>query len=339
MLQRAIQVLVRALAPLPTHVVEKDGGDRWRADRHDLIDALASHDAGLDPFLLKEIAWTHRLGFGNFFARIVRGRGGALRMLDPIHPTRCRAVREGGRKVFYVWEPDGELRHYAESEIFHFRGPGDSICGISPVRSILAPHLELSRLMEQFARHYFGYGAFFSGFITHPEQIGPQGIEAVHKGISAIEAGGYAVLDEGMKITLARPMPLEDAAILDLIRLSAATVASYFGIPRIFMGDPDGYQYGTAHHATEQLVTQALMPEVVRWEHAVARQLVPPRARGSVTIKQELNSLLRGDPVMRAQYYESQVRIGALSADEVRALEDRAPRDDGRGGQYLHSAR
>ena len=66
---------------------------------------------------------------------------------------------------------------------------------------------------------------------------------------------------------------------------------------------------------TEQRITKELLPRT-----QVARY--------------DMTELMRGDSQARAQYYAVMRQIGALSADDIRAVEDLPPLPDGQGRSH-----
>ncbi|MBT8199592.1 MAG: phage portal protein, partial [Acidimicrobiia bacterium] len=79
-----------------------------------------------------------------------------------------------------------------------------------------------------------------------------------------------------------------------------------------------------------EYVTDALMPWAVRWEQEINRKLFPASdARRGMFSKHVFQSLLRGDQAARAAFFQGLFQIGALSPNDIRALEEMNPIDGG----------
>jgi HK97 family phage portal protein len=67
-----------------------------------------------------------------------------------------------------------------------------------------------------------------------------------------------------------------------------------------------------------------------RIEQALEKQLLTPQDRASgVTIEFNLEGLLRADSAGRARFYQQMTQIGAMTINEVRALENLPPVEGG----------
>jgi HK97 family phage portal protein len=67
-----------------------------------------------------------------------------------------------------------------------------------------------------------------------------------------------------------------------------------------------------------------------RIEQALEKQLLTPRDRSQgVTIEFNLEGLLRADSAARALFYARMTQIGVMTINEVRALENLPPVQDG----------
>jgi phage portal protein BeeE len=70
-------------------------------------------------------------------------------------------------------------------------------------------------------------------------------------------------------------------------------------------------------------------PWMGRWEQSVARDLLTFKSFETHRALFVLQALERADLATRIAAYERQIRIGMLSPNEGRALEDRNPREGG----------
>jgi HK97 family phage portal protein len=98
-------------------------------------------------------------------------------------------------------------------------------------------------------------------------------------------------------------------------------IALAFGIPPYMLGVPgDSSTYANVESRMIELRTFSLLPWIRRIESVLDSEF--PRGT-SVKIKSD--ALLRADTATRYAAYESALRAGWITTDEVRQLEDRAP--------------
>jgi HK97 family phage portal protein len=116
-------------------------------------------------------------------------------------------------------------------------------------------------------------------------------------------------------------VPPEQAQFLETIQASASQIASIYGLPPEYVGGTSGdsLTYSTVEQNAIRL-NQALRPLLVRLEN-VFSALLPNRQR----VKFNADATARADLKTRYEAYEIAQRIGLLTADEMRTMEDLAP--------------
>lgn len=80
-------------------------------------------------------------------------------------------------------------------------------------------------------------------------------------------------------------------------------------------------------------IINGLMPHLVCWEQAIQRDLLD--SDPAYFAKFNVSGLLRGDAKSRNESLQIQRRNGIINANEWRELEDRNPRDDEGGDEYI----
>jgi hypothetical protein len=79
-------------------------------------------------------------------------------------------------------------------------------------------------------------------------------------------------------------------------------------------------------------ITDTIRPRAVKHEQEYTRKLFPTRPQ--FFVKFNLEGVLRGDSKSRADFYNRLFQMGALSQDDIRALEDLNPLPKGQGADY-----
>jgi hypothetical protein len=88
-------------------------------------------------------------------------------------------------------------------------------------------------------------------------------------------------------------------------------------------------------HQGLEFVQYTLMPWLVRWEQAIACQMLNDDEQEELYAHHELDELLRADIVSRYTAYGTARQWGFLCVDEIRKKEGLPPLPNGRGKIYL----
>ena len=151
------------------------------------------------------------------------------------------------------------------------------------------------------------------------------------KYLGAANAGKPMVLEGGQEWQSLTINP-EDAQMLESRRFSVEEVCRFFGVPPHMVGHTEkSTSWGTGiEQQTLAFQKFTLRRRLKRIEQAVSKQLLTPveRARG-LSVEFNLEGLLRGDSAGRAAFYTAMTNMGAMTINEVRALENLPPVEGG----------
>lgn len=186
-------------------------------------------------------------------------------------------------------------------------------------------------LFPGMAAQEFGAGFFRDG--GHPTAI-----VSVDGDPAPTVEQAQQVKDRLMEVTAGRREPLvvpanvkwtqlqvspEDSQFIELMRLSDEQVCRYMGTPPeeigIAPGGGNGMTYANREQRKQDYLQELLLP-MRRLEEAWSQLIAPPSA-----VKLKPEGLLRADIKTRYESYEIADRIGLLTNDEMRELEDRPP--------------
>jgi HK97 family phage portal protein len=182
---------------------------------------------------------------------------------------------------------------------------------------------------EEYGARFFGNGATMAGVVEYPVGVEPTEqqvkdlLAALNKrhsnrrtphAIGALTAG--AVLHE----LSVKP---NEAQAIETQRWVVEQVGRMVGLPPHKLGsqEPGAVSYNSVEIRNIDAVNDAYMPLAQRVELAYARLLRRPEQ----FLKFNFDALMRGDAKTRWAAYESGLRWGVYSLNEVRALEDRNP--------------
>ena len=299
----------------------------------------------LTPFEFWQLSYVHRCLWGNFFAQKVYSKRGAIAWLHPLAPIQVRVGRakpipaNPSGKVFQVIDDMGRAQPpMTPFEIFHIPGLGyDGLTGVSPVR-MAAQAIGMAQAAEGTAARLFRSGNLLSGLLQTDAVLDQSKAETLQKRwqqkFSGIDgAHKVAVLDSGAKFQ-SLTMPADDAQMLQSRDFQVTEMARFFGIPPyLLMQTEKSTSWGTG--LEQQALGFANFDLSPRWlaptEARITKELLPKGQHA----KYGLESLLRGDSIARAEFYQVMRNVGAYCVDEIRAYEDLPPLADGAGATYL----
>lgn len=327
---RAVNLIAATIASLPLHAYRSDGPVRVQVNTGQAASLLAAPHPDMTPFELWEMVLAHQLLWGNAYLRKLRNGLGQTAELWPIHPARVKAGRtsETGVKVYAI---DGGREVHTDETILHLPGFGyDGICGVSPVR-VARQGLGLALAAEEYGAKLFGSGSLATGILQTEQRLKPEQADALQQRWAAKRSGMSSahqtiVLDSGAKFQQLS-IPPEDAQFLQSRSFQVSEVARIFGIPPHMLMDTDkSTSWGTGiEQQTIGFVVFTLRPWLTRIEQRLTAMLRPQAVYAHYAVE----GLLRGDAAARASFYNTLWNLGALSTNEIRALEERPPVDGG----------
>jgi len=298
----------------------------------------------LTPLELWRLTGAYRCLWGNAYLQKVRTRGsGRIAWLEPISPSRVTPGRAApieanpSGKVFRVVDDHGVARDLTANEILHIPGLAyDSVAGFSPVR-LAAQAIGLALAAERYGARLFGSGNLLNGLLQTDQRLTRDQAERLQerwqRRIGGVDrAHTVAVLDSGAKFA-SLTMPNDSAQFLESRNFQVTEIARFFGIPPYLMFQTEKTtSWGTSLEQQSRGFTQYDLRTM--WlaptEQRITKELLP---RTQVA-KYDMTELMRGDSQARAQYYAVMRQIGALSADDIRAMEDLPPLPDGQGRSH-----
>jgi HK97 family phage portal protein len=268
--------------------------------------------------------------------------------LTVLNPIRIRVVKPDQQRRFQVmgrtsiyedWEPSDILTTYGDDQILHIPymlRPG-RLTGLSPIDA-QAGNLGISLAMRKWVETFFGKGGQVSGFIVLPETVAAQALPAIEERIATKwaswrKAGIIGVLNGGASWMKTGLSP-QDADLPGLWSRQLEVAARIYGIPPFMIGsqEPAGVAYASSVERAQHYIDHCMMRYTRPMEKAYSR-LVPGdarlRIRGSNTEARFVyDAFLRGNPVDRANLFQTLLQSKQRIIDEVRALDNMPPMGD-----------
>lgn len=232
------------------------------------------------------------------------------RLYDPISPEL--EYRIGGR----VYPPE-QIWHERQYTV-----PGVAI-GLSPV-AYGAWAIGSYSTAQDFSQRWFGQDAMPAAVLKNTERVIPPDVAAAAKAqyTSSMSPGGVFVTGADWEL---KPMnsAMETNRYIETMQFGVPDIARFFDVPaEAIDGAVSGQSvtYANIVQKNLQLLIHHLGPAIVRREKALSK-LVP----GSRFVKLNTDSLLRMDPLTKAQVLKTEIDSRTRTPDEARALNNLAP--------------
>lgn len=321
----AVAAISESVGSLPLDVYRRTDDGRDKARTHPLYALL--HDAPNEwqtALEFREQLQRHILLRGNAYARIRWSGAGRVQALEPINPDSVSILRSSvsERLIYEYTDRHGKLQRLTADEMLHIRyHTEDGVLGRSPIQ-VARDTLGLALAERTHGAKMFEQGTKLSGVIETAPGTTKEQAAQIRESWAAGQAGvnnhgKTPVLPQGAKYS-AVSMTLEDAEWIEARRLSVEEVARLFRVPPVLIGDLREANYSNAVELGRYFVTHTLRRHLVAWEQAINRTLLG----SGFFAEHNVEGLLRGDSLNRAQFYQRGVEDGWLLRSEVRRMEN-----------------
>ena len=323
-----VAAISETVASLPLILFRRDGSDRERASDHSLYRVL--HDLanpGQTALEFREWMQACVLLRGNAYARIVRGWDGQVRELWPLPPDRITVLSVGERLAYDYTDKAGKVHRLLPEEVLHLRhrAGDDAVLGVSPITAAREV-IQLAIAERDHGNSTFNNGTRLSGILKFPTKLKDTQRTIIRDSWNSQYAGGAnagktAILEEGVEYQTIS-MTLEDAEWIASRQFSVEEVCRLFRVPPTIVGDLRHGNYSNSVELARQFVTLTLRRHLLMWEQSIAHKLLTEAGRRTYFAEHQVEGLLRGDSLNRAQFYGEGIKGGWMLPSEARRLEN-----------------
>ena len=327
----AVKILAEDLASLPLFLYRRLDRGKEPARDHPLFSLL--HDLPnpeITSCEFREIQMAALTLWGNAYAEIERNALGEITALWPIHPFRVqiRRPRVDAPLEYRITLPLGAGQVVLpKSKVFHVRALAlDGVQGLSPIR-LHREAIALGLATAEFGARFFAQGLNAGGVLEHPHALSDQAYQRLkmdtqqaHEGLR--HAHRLLILEEGMKFNKLT-IPPDDAQWLQTRKFQVNEVARIYRLAPHKLGDLERSTYSNIEEQNIDHVTDSLMPWAMRWQQAIARDLLDPGERREVFAAFKFEGRLRGKTLERYQAHGVARQWGWQSVNDILEIEDR----------------
>ena len=327
----AVTLISGTVSTLPLHLLRKDQRKTISVTEKPLYRVL--HDRFnyyMTAQVGREVMASHILTWGNCYAEIVRNRIGEVVELWPIAPNRVRPEFKKGELVYNI-RVDNEEKTLPRSKILHILGPSpDGFMGYSVI-GLARKGIGLSMALETFGSLYFGQGTHPGVVVSHPGNLNAQAHANLKKSLTESYSGlgqshRLMLLEDGMKVENIG-IPPEDSQFLETRQFQIPEIARWFNLPPHKLKDLTKSSFSNIESEQISFVTDSILPWLIRFEQHYDMQLLTEieQFKQMIYTRHNVDGLLRGNSVDRANYYKAMFGTGVMSINEIRAKESWDP--------------
>ncbi len=318
-----VRILSETVGTLPIHLYRRTDTGRERQSGHPAGRILQTPNSFSNRFDLMHFLMVSCTLWGNGYVRIYRDKLYRPVRLKYLHPARVAPMLSDKDELFYRLDT-GEM--LPADDIIHLKGLStDGIKGKSPI-AVHRDNLALSVSAQTYGEMFFNQGGNMSGVFKYPSTLKQEAYERLKKDLLAQSIGLHKahlplLLEGGM--TYERiSIPPEDAQFIATRKFQKTEIATIYGVPPHMIADLERSTNNNIEHQAMEFVRYCLMPYLVRLEEEFNRKLLRHDEFEEYYYLFALNGLLRGDAKTRSEFYKNMNFVGAMSANEIRNLED-----------------
>ena len=227
---------------------------------------------------------------------------------------------------------DGELYYMVNNvpvsndDLLVFKNSGTGAFGLDPL-SVFAETLGITLSSTRYTKRAFeGDGSNIKGVITSTHKLNENQKKEFRDSIQANYTGSNSksllVLDGGFDF---KPVSLtpDQLKLIETRNIQVAEVARILNVPIYIVASETPSNYNSIEGQQLDFYKRTLSPIIYMMEAELKHKLLTrTEIKDSLYFKGSIESLLRGDSKSRADFYRELFYLGAISPEEIRALED-----------------
>ncbi|HJY63109.1 MAG TPA: phage portal protein [Ignavibacteria bacterium] len=264
--------------------------------------------------------------FGNSYLLKLRDSIGVPREVVQLHPDRINSYPQNIERIdYYEYNTGTSITRLNREDVIHFRypDPTDHVKG-RPVISNILNQLEVDKFQTAYQKKFYREGGFYGAAFSTEQKMSRESFERMVQHISDRYTGGsenayrVAVFEQGLK-----PIPgaysIKEMDISSQRSLTQKEICAAFQVNKLLLGESELIQRGNADTVIYLFCTSVIDPIMDYIEDVLTKELVVVDFGEDYFIKHD--KVASRDIELDLKYYESGLKHGWLSSEEVRELE------------------
>jgi HK97 family phage portal protein len=338
-----IGMIASDVAQVPTFVMRKtrDGG-KDRATNHPaykLLRRQASPSQFLSSSIWKEIMVARALLHGNSHSEIIRDRSASPKDLKLLPVSPSTKLEKINGSWWYVTGTN--RRKIRPRNVFHLRGPSMEGTGGMSLVEFAKNSIGRGIATDRYASKFFRNSATPSGILSHPGQLGEEGLNNLRQSIEELHGGvanahRIGVFEEGVTWQALGIDP-EKAQMIASLQWSVRDVARWLKMPPHKLGDDSRVSFNSVEQEELSYKFSTLGSWFCKLRDESFEKLLTERQKASEshTVEEKQSQFLAADTKTRHEVYAIGITNGVYNVDEVRNIEGFNPLPEGKGKQHL----
>ena len=319
-----IRNIAEDISKLPYIVVKTEkNGNKTRVNNLNVAKILQVKPNNYStPIGLKYSIINDAIARGNGYALIIRDKAGLATEMHYIDGNFVYPEFDIDTKsMFYQinYTPLGLSGVYSSEDIFHLKGPGNSMVG----KSVLAYQLETlghALAIQNYSSKYFSGGASMSGILTFEGVSDEKKLRQYTEMFMASYTGGsIAAMPSGVKFEAMGNDP-QKSQFVETENYMRGEIARWFRMPLSKLQDLSDTNNSALEQVNINYVTDCLMPWIVRFEQEADQKLYAIYERDIYDGYIDTDVLLRGDSAAMERKIRTMFTSGAITPNEVRKM-------------------
>jgi HK97 family phage portal protein len=330
------RLITEVFGSLPLSMHKKENGIKKEIQNHQLLTILnLTPNSRMTPVEFKEAMQLNLVMHGNGYARIERNSLGLIIALWPLPAQNVQPVLLDNGSVVYNWYHGNDVSVIADKNMLHVKLFGNGLVGLSPL-AYARNAVGLASASDHYASKYFVNGGKPSGVLYTDQELSKAQRDAARANFTSIveekeESRRLLVLPLGFKYQPVQMSPA-DMQMLETRRYQSKELCRFFGnVPPVLIGETEGTT--TLGSSLEQILIGwyrlGLNPYATRWEESLAKKLLSPAERQSISFHVDFTALTRGDSKTQMEYLKGMVGGPIMTPNEARKEKNLPPVDGG----------
>jgi HK97 family phage portal protein len=330
-----VKLLAETVSSLPLGIYRKSGLDRVQDLQHPLAILFSGRvNRYQNRIEFFETLILNLVLHGNCYCLIER-RGGLIVSLLPLMSSQMEVRLLGDGSVVYVYTQDAGVDVIAPDRIWHVKGMGNGIIGLSALE-YQRRSLGIAIGAEEATAKIYSNGGKRSGVLMIDKLLTPDQRDQVRNNFNGLVEGGQRlmVLEAGAKFEAVAMSP-QDIELLSSRRYNVEDLARWYGVPSVMVNDTSGSTvWGSGiSEIVRGFYKLTLRPILEKVELSMVVNLVPPAERATTEVEFDFEGLLRADMKSRFDGYRVGIQGGIATPNECRRWEGLPPME---GGEKLY---